>query len=243
MPKPHRHVPVALALILGLASSSCLYTKRVILRRGKKVTATTAPVLKTATRDELNTRIANLYNAINSFQTTIDMTPSVGSASSGQITEIKDVLANILFRKPASILILGRYPVLRTTAFVMVSDGVNFKVSLPGKNLFEVGANSAPPTSKNKLENLRPEAFLSSMLIRPTDPSTEMPALVDATDEDNAFYILYFARKGHGESSVASPEACGSTASISASSARWCGMSWAPPSAIPGIRNGSLTTT
>jgi len=198
MPKPHRHVPVALALILGFASSSCLYTKRVILRHGKKVTATTAPVLKTATRDELNARIANLYNAINSFQTTIDMTPSVGSASSGQITEIKDVLANILFRKPASILILGRYPVLRTTAFVMVSDGVNFKVSLPRNNLFEVGANSAPPTSKNKLENLRPETFLSSMLIRPTDPSTEMPALVDATDEDNAFYILYFARKGPG---------------------------------------------
>jgi hypothetical protein len=196
MPKPHRQVPVALALILGLTSSSCLYTKRVILRHGKKVTATTAPILLTATRDELNARIANLYNAINSFQSTVDMTPSIGSASTGEITEIKDVLAHILFRKPASILILGQYPVVRNTAFVMVSDGANFKVSLPSKNLFEVGANSAPPTSKNKLENLRPETFLSSMLIRPTDPSIEMPALVDATDEDNALYILYFARKG-----------------------------------------------
>jgi outer membrane lipoprotein-sorting protein len=58
------------------------------------------------------------------------------------------------------------------------------------------GANSAPATSKNKLENLRPDAFLSSMLIQPADPSTEAPALVDATDEENALYILYFARKG-----------------------------------------------
>src|SRR5580693_2743750 len=198
MPKPHRHVPVALVLLLGLTASSCLYTKRVILRHGKKVTATTAPTLLTATRDELNARISNLYNAINSFQATVDMTPSIGSAYRGEITEIKDVRAYILFRKPALIYILGQYPVVRTKAFEMVSDGTTFKVSLPSKSLFEVGSNSAPPTSKNKLENLRPETFLSSMLIRPADPSTETPALVDATDEDNALYILYFARKGPG---------------------------------------------
>jgi outer membrane lipoprotein-sorting protein len=196
MPNPHRHVPVALVLILGLTSSSCLYTKRVILRHGKKVTATTAPTLLTATRDELNARISNLYNAIGSFQATVDMTPSIGSAYRGEITEIKDVRAYILFRKPTAIYILGQYPVVRTKAFEMVSDGVTFKVSLPSKNLFEVGANSAPPTSKNKLENLRPDTFLSSMLIRPADPATETPALVDATDEDNALYILYFTRKG-----------------------------------------------
>jgi len=124
------------------------------------------------------------------------MTPSVGSVYTGQITEIKDVRAHILFRKPASIFILGQYPVVRTTAFEMVSDGVAFKVFLSSKNLFEEGSNSAPRTSKNKLENLRPDDFLSSMLIRPGDPASEKPALVDATDEDNAFYILYFARTG-----------------------------------------------
>jgi outer membrane lipoprotein-sorting protein len=187
---------VALALILGLASSSCLYTKRVILRHGKKVTATTAPKLMTATRDELGARITNLYNAISSFQATVDMTPSVGSVYTSAITEIKDVRAHVLFRKPADIRILGQYPVVRTTAFDMVSDGTDFKVFLVSKNLFVKGANSAPATSKNKLENLRPDAFLSSMLIQPADPSTEAPALVDATDEENALYILYFARKG-----------------------------------------------
>jgi outer membrane lipoprotein-sorting protein len=195
MPKLRRHVPVALALILGLTTSSCLYTKRVILRRGKKVTAATAPALLTATRDELNARIATLYNAINSFQATVDMTPSIGSVYTNSITEIKDVRAHVLFRKPAEIRILGQYPVVRTTAFDMVSDGTTFKVLLVSKNLFVEGANSEPATSKNKLENLRPEAFLSSMLIRPADPATETPALVDNTDEDNALYILYFIKK------------------------------------------------
>jgi len=195
MPKPHRHVPVALALILGLTSSSCLYTKRVILRHGKKVTATTAPPLQTAARDELNTRIASFYNAINSFQATFDMTPSIGSVYTGSITEFKDVRAHVLFRKPASIFILGQYPVMRNTAFTMVSDGTDFKVFLNVKNLFETGANSAPRTSKNKLENLRPEDFLSSMLIQPADPSTETTFRLDLVDEDNALYILYFFRK------------------------------------------------
>lgn len=204
MPKTRRHVPVALALILGLATSSCLYTKRVILRHGKKVTAATAPTLMTATRDELNARIANLYNAINSFQATVDLTPSIGSVYTGSITEIKDVRAHVLFRKPAEIFILGQYPVLRTTAFEMVSNGTDFKVYLPAKNLFVEGSNSAPANSKNKLENLRPEAFLSSMLIRPADAAIESPALVDATDEDNALYILYFIKKGPaGELNIA----------------------------------------
>jgi outer membrane lipoprotein-sorting protein len=195
MPKLHRQVPVALALILGIASSSCLYTKRVILRHGKKVTATTAPALRTATRDELNVRIASFYNAINSFEATFDMTPSVGSVYTGSITEIKDVLAYVHFRKPASIFILGKYPVMRNTAFTMVSDGTDFKVFLNLKNLFETGANSAPRDSKNKLENLRPEDFLSSMLIQPADPSTETNFRLDFVDEDNALYILYFFRK------------------------------------------------
>jgi outer membrane lipoprotein-sorting protein len=195
MPKTRRHVPVALALILGLATTSCLYTKRVILRHGKKVTAGSAPTLLTATRDELNARVAIFYNSINSFQATVDMTPSVGSVYTSAITEIKDVRAHILFRKPDEIRILGQYPVVRTTAFDMVSNGADFKLYLVSKNLFVEGSNAAPATSKNKLENLRPEAILSSLLIRPAETPAETPSLVDATDEDNALYILYFIKK------------------------------------------------
>jgi outer membrane lipoprotein-sorting protein len=194
MPKPHRHVPVALVLILGFSSSSCLYTKRVILRHNKKVTAATAPKLLTAARDELSARISNFYNAINSFQATVDMTPSIGSVYTGEITEIKDVRAHVLFRKPASIFILGQYPVVRSTAFEMVSDGTDFRVFLNSKNLFEEGSNSAPRTSKNKLENLRPEDFLSSMLIQPAGP-TETTNRLDFVDEDNALYVLFFIGK------------------------------------------------
>ena len=196
MPDTHRHVPVALALILGLMSSSCLVSRRIVNRHGKPVTAASAPQLLKASRDQLNARIVDFYNSLMSFQATADLTPSVGSVYTGQITEIKDVRAYVLFRKPATIRIIGQYPVVRTTAFDMVSDGSRFKASLPDKSLFEIGDNDAPRTSKSKLENLRPQDFLSSMLIMPVDTAKEGTSLIDFIDEDNAFYVLNFVRQG-----------------------------------------------
>jgi hypothetical protein len=195
MPKTRRLVPVALALLLGLTSSSCLFTRRVILRHNKKVTPGQAPPLLVATRDDLNKRIVDSCNAIKSFQAKVDLTPSVGSVYTGQITEIKNVSAVVLFRKPADIHILGYLPVVHTLAFDMLSNGKTFKLSLVSKNLFIEGDNDAPPTSKNKFENLRPDAFLRSMLICPGDPDAQ-PVLEDATDEDNAIYVLHFIKTG-----------------------------------------------
>jgi len=198
MRKLHRLVPVALALILGLLTSSCsvLVRPRAILRHDKP--ATSGQSLLVATKDELNGRIAQIYDAINSFQATVDMTPSVGSVYKGRITDIKDIRAFVLFRKPDDIHIIGYTPVIRTKAFDMVSNGSDFRLYVSPSNLFVEGSNDAPATSANKLENLRPEAFLSSMLIRPADAAREVPALIDLTDEDNAYYTLHFLRKGPG---------------------------------------------
>ncbi len=56
------------------------------------------------------------------------------------------------------------------------------------------------------MENLRPEAFLSSMLIRPWDPKTESIMLKDDTDEDNALYRLEFNVKASDGTPVPSRE-------------------------------------
>ena len=192
MRKLRRHVPVALALIFAVLSTSCFRVTRVITR--KKNQSGKPQQLLVANRDELNDRIARMYNAINSFQATVDMTPSIGSVYQGQITEYKDVRAFVLFRKPAEIRIRAELPVIRTLAFDMVSNGADFRFYLVSKNRFFEGSNEAPATSGNKIENLRPDAFLSSMLVRPADAS-ETTMLEDATDEDNALYILHFIKK------------------------------------------------
>ena len=196
MRRTRRFAPVALALILSFTASSCLISGRQIKRHGKVVQPGAAPVLQAATRDELTSRIRNLYNAIDGFQATVEMSPSYGSVYKGQITDIKDVHGYVLFRKPDAIRILGQIPLVRSKEFEMVSNGPDFKVHIVSRNLFIEGASSAPPTGKSGLENLRPEAFLSSMLVRPPLPDIETPILEDFTDEDDALYILHFLRKG-----------------------------------------------
>jgi hypothetical protein len=198
MHSPRRDGPVALALILALLLSSCgifsvlLFRKKKLSRNGKPVTA--KQTLLVASRDELVARIGKIYDAIHSFQMTVDMTPSIGSVYKGEINEIPDVKAFVLFRKPADIRIQAQLPVVRTQAFDMVSNGTEFKFYLNNKNIFFEGANDAPATSKNQYENLRPEAFLSSMLVRPP-AADESPLLTDLTDSDNALYILHFILK------------------------------------------------
>ena len=191
-----RLAPATLALLLGLFCSSCIVRGglRPLQRKRDQKTGKVLD-LKTATRDELNARIARIYGSIDSFQATVDMTPSVGSVYKGAITEYKDVRGFVLFRKPGEIRVLAQYPVVRTTAFDMVSNGTDFRFYLVAKNLFVTGSNAAPATSKNTLENLRPDAFLGSMMVRPAEVGVETPVLFDDTDEENATYILLFLRK------------------------------------------------
>jgi hypothetical protein len=194
-----RYAPAIVALVLGIFCSSCLARVRLINRKRDQKTGKVLS-LKTATRDELNARVQRIYGCIDTFQATVDMTPSVGSVYKGAITEYKDVRGFVLFRKEADIRIIAQYPVVRTTAFDMVSNGSDFRFYLVAKNLFVTGSNTAPATSKNTLENLRPEAFLNSMLVRPAKAGIEEPVLMDVTDEENATYILLLTgHKSNGE--------------------------------------------
>jgi len=146
-----------------------------------------------ADKNALVQSIEHQYNAIHDFNATVDMVPAVGSAEKNKITEFKDVRAFILFRQPALIRIIGLYPVVRSKAFDMSSDGAAFRLYLPSKNRFLTGSNEIVAPSPNKLENLRPEHMLNALIVRPVDPANKL-LLENFTDEDNAFYILHEVR-------------------------------------------------
>lgn len=189
---PRRKV-FCLALLLAMLSlQSCISVR--IKRPIKNTVATTKRPPMMATRDELVARVANLNQKIQSFQATVDMTPSTGSVYKGEITEYRDIRGYILFRRPENIRIIGQYPVVRSTAFDMVSNGKEFRISFPSRSLFVIGENAAPTVSSNKLENWRPQAFLDAMLIQPVDPSREKATLLDDTDEEHALYFLMIQR-------------------------------------------------
>ncbi len=86
-----------------------------------------------------------------------------------------------------------------TLIFDMASVGREFRVSIPSKDRFIIGDNDSPPSSTNKLENLRPSAFLTSLLIEPPDPKSEMTLLEDDTDENKSVYILFIVHQEAGQ--------------------------------------------
>ncbi len=176
----------------ALILTSCLARRRVITRNKSTPTQT----LLTADKATLLRLLANQYQAIQTLNLTVDMVPAVGTVNKGKITEYKDVTAFILFQKPAEIRLIGLYPVVRTKAFDMVTNGADFRLFLPSKNQFIIGRNelSAAP-SANKIENLRPGVFLDALLVRPPDPN-QSTVLADFTDEDNAAYILHILDTG-----------------------------------------------
>lgn len=183
------------ALVLCLTASglsSCVVKRRLITRTGSK---TSLPVLLTARTPDLVKRVADQYDAIHDFNATVDMTPAIGTTEKSRVTEYKDVRGYVVFRKPDDIRIVGLYPLVRNTAFDMVSNGTNFKLYVPAKNRFLVGSNAIEQPSPNKLENLRPQHFLDAMLVRPVAPDSQL-ILENYTDEDNAFYVLHLVHEG-----------------------------------------------
>lgn len=124
------------------------------------------------------------------------MSASVGKLYGGQVTDYPAITGYIFFMRPDDIRVVGLDPVIHSTAFDMVSEGNDFHVSIPSKNEFIIGKNDAPSSqSKNQLENLRPVAFLHSLLIAPPDPNTQYTLLEDDTDETKAVYILFIIQK------------------------------------------------
>jgi outer membrane lipoprotein-sorting protein len=188
---PFRRVPAALLLLclIQMGLSSCLVRSRSIRRPGAG--AVKNPNLLVTNRETLVNELARQYAAIHDITATVDMIPALGTAEKSKITEYKDVRAYIIFRKPADIRIIGLYPVVRNTAFDMVSNGPTFELYVPSRNRFLTGKNEIIQPAQNKLENLRPVHFLDAMIVRPIEPGVDKLLLENFTDEDDAFYILH----------------------------------------------------
>jgi len=141
--------------------SGCLF-------RTRKVEShlSTAP-LKSATQQELVDYINLQAAKLQSMQATVDINTSVGDQKKGEVTDYQEIRGYVLARKPAMLRMKGLLPVVRNTAFDMVSDGQKFKLWIPPKNRFFIGVNSeTEPQPGKRLENLRPQYIYDALLLR-----------------------------------------------------------------------------
>jgi hypothetical protein len=199
--------PVAAALLLAFLLNGCASlasTPRRILR-GRRAVNSSSPALKSASLDDLNTIISRTYDSVHSFAATVTLAASAGSIYRGRIVDYTSLPGHILFSKPDDIRVQAHVPVVGSLAFDMVANASSFRLNRENKE-FITGLNSAPAHSPNKIENLRPQAFLSSMLIHPWDQKTESVMLKDDTDEEDALYRLEFNRRAADGSPVAERE-------------------------------------
>jgi len=97
----------------------------------------------------------------------------------------------VLARKPAMLHMIGLLPIVRTTAFDMVSDGQEFKLWIPPKNRFVMGRNDVETRNADQpMESVRPQDIYDALLIQAIDPEHEIAVL------ENGEEILHDA-KGH----------------------------------------------
>jgi len=176
------------ALIVFLAvlpTTACLFRTRPVEDK-----YSTAP-LKESSQQGLIDRINQQAEAIHSLKATVDIDSSAGGVKKGHVTDYKEIRGYVLARQPASLHMIGLMPIVRTTAFDMVSDGQAFKLWIPPKNRFVVGRNDIPTAITDQpMEDIRPQNIYEALLIPRVDPNSEIALL------ENGYEILHDA-KGH----------------------------------------------
>src|SRR3954470_24349232 len=112
----HSRSRLLLVLVLAvLPLSGCLF-------RSRKVEQTfTAAPLKSATQQELLDYINNQAGKLQSIQATVDIDTTVGGIKKGKVTDYQQIRGYVLARKPSMLRMIGLMPIVRNTAFDMVS--------------------------------------------------------------------------------------------------------------------------
>jgi|SRR5579863_367789 len=173
---------LALAL-LSLPLSGCLFRTRPVEDQYSK-----AP-LKESSQQGLIEAINRQADDIRSLKATVDIDTSAGGVKKGQVTDYKEIRGYVLARQPGSLHMIGLMPIVRTTAFDMVTDGQQFKLWIPPKNRFVLGLNDMPTLDTDQpMQNIRPQNIYEALLIPRIDGESEIAVL------ENGFETLHDAK-------------------------------------------------
>lgn len=157
----HRRLLLGVCLFaVTFPLGGCLFRTRTLERRFSN-----SP-LKIATQQELIDYVNGEAARVQSIQATVDIDASADDAKNGLVTDYKEIRGYILARKPAMLRMKGLLPLVRNTAFDMVSDGKEFKLWIPPRNKFVVGDDNEDNYQPDKrLENMRPQYIYDALLL------------------------------------------------------------------------------
>src|SRR5262245_43636966 len=181
-----------IALLL-LVEAGCIATKRVVPADQRPLPA------KTVSRADLLTSLEEKSNQIRTLQATVALDASGGAMTTGVLTEYRQTKGFVIVDRPSHIRIKAQAPLALATVFDMVSDGKQYRVSIPIKNKFIVGNANTPGKEKNPILNLRPQHIVNALFVdvipylaNPQVRST----LEEAIEGRRSFYVFSFINIG-----------------------------------------------
>jgi len=186
-------------ILLLLFPASCISRKRVLPEEQRLLPA------KTATRAELVQDLEAKSNSIQTLQGTVSLDLSGGGAKSGVLTEYHQTTGYVVVDRPKQIRFKVVAPIVLSTIVDMVSDGGQYRVSIPVKNQFLVGDVNAPANSKTALANLRPQHLLDGLFIdvRPYLNKAQVKSVLEeAVQGRRSYYVFSFINIGGSEAQL-----------------------------------------
>jgi Domain of unknown function (DUF4292) len=160
-----------LLLIAVVPLGGCFSRSRPVALR------TSTAQLQTATGKDLIECSDAEATEIQTLKATVGITASVGGSKLGKITEYQEIRSYILVRKPASLRMIGLFPILQNQVFDMVSSGQEFKLWIPSRNQFFAGNSDEARSSMQPRGNLRPQVIFDALLVQAVDPQNELAVL------------------------------------------------------------------
>ena len=179
---------IVIALLL-FVQAGCISTKRVVPAELRPLPA------RTVSRDDLLSGLEERSRQIRTLQATVALDASGGAMTTGVLTEYRQTKGFVLVERPSHIRLKAQAPLALATVFDMVSDGREYRVSIPIKNKFIVGNANTPGTEKNPILNLRPQHIVNALFvdIAPYTTNSQVRSILEeATEGRRSYYVFSF---------------------------------------------------
>lgn len=176
--------------LLLLVQASCGIKKTTVVPQSERLLPA-----KTATRPELLQSLLGKSGQIDTLKATVALDLSRGGAKTGVLDEYRQTKGYVIVERPAHIRVQVQMPLVLTTVAVMVSDGAQYRVSVPIKNQFLIEDVNAPIDSRNSLSTLRPQIFLEGLFVD-VRPYVDKPDISSFLEEVvvgvHSYYVFSF---------------------------------------------------
>jgi outer membrane lipoprotein-sorting protein len=178
-------------VLLLFAQAGCISVSR-----RRVVPAAERPLpAKTVSRADLLMGLEEKSKQIRTLQATVALDASGGALTTGVLTEYRQTKGFVIVDRPAHIRIKAQAPLALATVFDMVSDGKQYRVSIPIKNKFIVGNANTPGKEKNPILNLRPQHIVNALFVdvMPYVANSKVRSILEeAVEGRQSYYVFSF---------------------------------------------------